>query len=47
MKHTYLTEDIIKDALTHHSITKKEAKELSKVISRCAKMSMERHSLKK
>ena len=35
MKHIYLTEELIKDALVHHSITEKEAEELKKVISRC------------
>jgi len=47
MKHTYLTENSIKDALTHHSITEKEAKELTKVISRCAKTTIDQHSSKK
>lgn len=40
MKHIYLTADIIKDALTHHSITEKEAEELTKVMSRCDKTAL-------
>ena len=33
MKHTYLTEPAIKNALNHHAITKLEAKKLMKKIN--------------
>lgn len=47
MKHTYLTVDSIKAALTHHSITPKEAEELIKVLSRCDKVSHTRPTAQK
>lgn len=40
MTHIYLTADTIKEALTHHSITEKEAEELTKTMSRCDKTAL-------
>ena len=35
MKHTYLSQEKIVDALVHHVITEKEANELRKDLDRC------------
>ena len=35
MTHIYLTEEMIKDALKAHTITKREAEELVRVLKRC------------
>ena len=36
MKHTYLSQEMIADALVHHVITEQEASELRKDLDRCA-----------
>ncbi len=38
MKHTYLSQKMIVDALAQHAITKQEANELRKDLDRCAEL---------
>ena len=38
MKHTYLSQEMIVDALVHHIITEQEANELRKDLDRCAEL---------
>ena len=38
MKHTYLSHEMVVDALEHHQITKQEAQELEKDLDRCKEL---------